>query len=331
MTIKMPNLPEAVKPAFIGFNTEFMQAYESRPRMWLTDDMISIVNAGPEMLTARFPIPLNQAGYKRHEGEIRYRELSARYTDVGFEEWSDGVEEKLDTLMAIGSWIGWGDQPRLMAQAAWLLEQQVVASALEANAVLDWLGVTFFNAALPVNVITGLGGTQSNILTAMTPSAANFDRISHAFRTMKGPDGQYLGLEWIGILTPPDLETAIENILAPLTSGAVMQFTSGTEDPHRYRGKKWFRQVPEFTDQTVYYAIGMSPRSVKPFAGMRKLAPASVNVMTGQVTMSGSDVETFIHDKDHPKYENTGRVGIGKKKRFGALPILPTHIIRCEV
>ncbi len=88
--------------------------------------------------------------------------------------------------------------------------------------------------------------------------------------------------------------------------------------------------MKDFTSPTVYYALATNRPDVKPLAAMRKLAPSSVNMNTGQVTVGSDDIETFIHDMTHEDYEKTGCVGIGKKKYYGVRTAIHTAIIRCS-
>jgi len=321
--------PSDYRSRLIQFEAQFVTAMESRGDLWLTPDLIETVTAGPNTTVARFPVPLNAAGYKAHEGEIRYRQLSEKTFDVGFAVWSDGVMEKVTNLMS-NEWSGWGSQPAAMARAALFLEGERAAAALEAGLTFtSWDGVTFFNASHPVNIFDSSKGVQSNVKYSATVGNTTLDALRDQIRKMKGPDGRELGLDLTGLLYPTDLATSWENVIGPL-NGAAIVAPDGETNPFRWRGRIWGKRVWQFSSSTVYYAVATNRPDVKPLAGMRKLAPRAVNMATGMVSVGPDDIETFVRDMTHPEYEKTGSVGIGKKKYYEARTGIHTCIIRCN-
>jgi hypothetical protein len=314
----------------ISFQGQFARAFERGIEgLWLTDELIEIVTAGPDVMVARFPVPINAAGYKKHEGEIQYRRLSSKTFDMEFGVWSDGVEEKVTTLMS-NQWTGWMSQPAAMARASREFEGEQAALALENGLTeLSWDGVPFFSASHPINVFDASFGVQSNVMYNATPSNTTLDALEERFAAMQGPDGKELGLQLSGLLYPGALAASWQNIIGPL-NGAQIVAPDGEVNPFRWRGRISGKRVRDFTLPTVYYAVATNRPDIKPLAAMRKLAPATVNMSTGMVTVGADDIETFIHDMSHPDYEKTGCVGIGKKKYFGARTAIHTAIIRCN-
>jgi hypothetical protein len=330
------NIPSEIRPKLISFETAFVNSMQAMPPDWLSAELVESMTAGPDTLIARFPVPIQAAEYKEFLGTVEFRELSAKFFDMSFKEWVDAVAEKVVTLMS-NQWTGWGSQPAAMALASRTLELKAAALALEAGTtIVNWddLGtgaVNFFDTQHPINPTTGGGGVQSNILTGMTPSNANFDRIRDRFRDFRAPNGERMGLEWTGLLYPAGLASSIENIIAPNTNGVQIVAPDGEINPFRWRGKVWGRYVPHFSSDTVYYAVATNRPDIKPLAAMRKLAPQRVDMATGRVTVGSSDIETIVYDMSDTMYKQTGKVGIQKRKYYAARTAHHLAIIRCEV
>lgn len=326
------NLPPEIVDTFVSFETDFLSSMQSMPPSWLDATLCNFRTLGPEHETARFPVPISAAEYKQWTGTAEYRQLSAKYFDLDYAEWQDGVTEKVTVLMS-NMWTGWDQQPAAWAQAARTLEEKRAALALEANPT-SWDGVTFFNTQHPINVIVPNGEYNDNTLYSMTPSATNFDRIKDRFREFRAPNGERMGLQFTGLLYGSDLATSIENIIE--AKSAMIVAPNGETNPFRYAGKIWGREVPQFTVDGDYYAIASNRPDIKPLAAARKLAPGSINMATGRVTVGG-EIETIIDDMNSELYKHgsggvsSGRVGISKRKRFEARVAHHLAIIRCRV
>lgn len=321
--------PPDYRARLISFEGAFQTAMESRPKLWLRPELIETVTAGPMTTIARFPVPLNAAGYKKHNGEIRYRQLASKTFDMTFDVWSDGVQEKVTNLMS-NDWTGWGSQPAAMAMQAQLFPGKRAAVALEGGLTFtSWDGVTFFSASHPVNIFDSSFGTQSNVKYSAAVGNTTLDELRDQLWGMKGPDGEELGLELTGLLYPTALASAWENVIGPL-NGAAIVAPDGEINPFRWKGRIWGDRVTNFTLPTVYYAVATNRPDIKPLAGMAKLAPAGVNMATGAVTVGNSNIETFVHDMTHADYEKTGCVSIGKKMYYEARTAIHTCIIRCN-
>jgi hypothetical protein len=324
--------PSDIRSRLIAFEALFVTAMQSKPDQWLTPDLIETMTAGPQTTVARFPVPLNSAGYRAHKGEIIYRRLSEKTFDTTFGVFSDGVSELVTNLMS-NSWTGWGSQAAALARQGMPFgdfEGERAVAALEGGiSFTSWDGVPFFSASHPVNCITTVGGVQSNVKYSATVGNTTLDALRDQIRGMKAPDGKELGLDLTGLLYPTALATGWENVIGPL-NGAQIVAPDGEINPFRWRGRIWGKRVWQMTLPTVYYAVATNRPDIKPLAGMRKLAPQSANLNTGMVTVGDSDIETFVRDMTHPDYEKTGEVGIGKKKYYEARTAIHTCIIRCN-
>src|SRR6185369_8312252 len=79
------------------FSDQFRSALVlTEPDQW--DDLglsYTLANAAG---TVTFPLPIDAAGYKEFEGDLKYRRLYTRSMSFRTKQWADGVEEQANVI-----------------------------------------------------------------------------------------------------------------------------------------------------------------------------------------------------------------------------------------
>ena len=280
--------------ALTEFSQDFAMAYtqETTPE----DDWartLGLYKASTAMKT-KFPIPVSAAGYKVFEGDIRYRAIFEKSFELVPLTWQDGVAE-LASIVEAPDFIGWPGQAEAMAAAARSLPNEIISAALEANAVHPLDGLSFFNAAHPVNLFdTGIGtfaNTFSGAGTAASTSALETAKAN--MRKVKAANGKFMGLRVTHVVCDPTKEETWRNILERdliIESNGANNF--GTVN-NRHKGTVKLVVSDQLTVAGQWYALGLNKPGMYPWV----------------VQDSGSP-ETIIQDRSDALYKSSLKVGM---------------------
>lgn len=290
-----------------------------------------------DSLKTTWPIPLDAAGYKEFKGDIKFRSLYHRSLSMVSKRWTDGVEAHVDDIRA-PDFMGWVEQPALMANEWARLPNEIVAQMLEANPNLDFYrdpdtdivtARALFASDHPYNVLApeiGVFNNDINTTVADILSGVFFDTIADHFRSIKGPNGKPLGLRMSGgnFLVPGARETLFRKALEQDTlvravnaagaigtgSGNVAAVTQN----NIYKGTMGYTVADELTEGSKFYAMAASKPGLHPW-----------------VVQQGSAPEEIMHDEDSEKYKNTLHVGVAYVGQANAAPALPHPIVRVTI
>lgn len=263
-------------------------------------------------LKTTYPVPIGAAGYRRLEGDLKYRKLSEKSLDLVPVTWQDGVSE-LASVVEAPDFIGWMQQPAAFAAAAQQLPNRIIAELLEDNPA-SWTGQTFFHDSHPVNVLDGGGATFDNDLTCVDTSPteliAALSVSKSAFRRLAAPSYPgdrplKLGLRTTHLLVPPELEEswrdALERDLLIDAVGGV----GGAVD-NRHKGTVQLIVGDELTDSDVFYALALNKPGMFPWIVQDEGSP-----------------EEIIHDRQSSLYKTTLKIGMAYVLRGNGVLALP--------
>lgn len=260
-------------------------------------------------LKTTFPIPVSAAGYKELKGDIKYRELLEKSLELKPKTWQDGYAE-LASVVEAPDFIGWTGQPEALAAAALSLPNQIIASALAANAVC-WDGKAFFADDHPVNIFDASMGTYDNDVggTGTEPSAANLDLAMQHFDGMKAPNGESLGLRMTHVFHPTSQRQTWKNLLEnDLLIQAVG--TSFGAVNNIYKGAVIPVSCPELTG-TRWYAAALNKPGMHPWIVQDEGVP-----------------EEILSDKSSELYKRTLKIGAAYILRGNGVLALPQCLQR---
>jgi len=259
-------------------------------------------------LKTTYPIPVSAAGYAEFKGDVKYRALFEKSIELKPKTWQDGVSE-LASVIEAPDFIGWVSEPAAMAAAATALLNEIIAAALEANAVHPYDGKTFFAAGHPCDVFKVATGTFDNDFggAGTTLTSANLRTAKTNFRKIKAPNGKPLGLRLTHMLVPAALEGAAldlrnrDLVVESSTVGAVNNTDKGT-----------FEVIvsDELTSDAVWYPLALNKPGMKPWIVQDEGAP-----------------EEIRSDKTSHLYATTLKVGVAYVLRGNGALALP-HCIQ---
>lgn len=301
-----------------------------------------------QALRTKFPIPFSSAGYRKLEGEIKYRSLLEKSLEIIPEPWTDGVEAPAEKVEA-PDFIGWSTEPAAMAREAQRHPNILAADVLIQNPLLDFYRVErpggsvastlhLFDDAHPYNLFkTGIGtfdndwenGDTVGGLTVPSEINAQLVRMLKVhFRGIKGPNGRSLGLRLSHILAPPAQEQTWLDFMRPSTV-SIVQNAAGSENvaaavqENRHTdfelviADELIGELPSDPDNTgdddVFYAI----------ASMGRIPPWMLSQQ--------SAVERLVNDKFSDFYKRTLKVSVAHIFRAGAIGALPHAIVRVNL
>lgn len=258
----------------------------------------------------KFPIPVHAAGYKKFEGDVRYRSLFEKSFDLTPETWQDGVSE-LASIIEAPDFIGWAMQPEAMGAQARALPNQILATLLEANAVHPLDGLTFFNASHPVNVLDSSLSTFANTFTG-AGTAASITALETAktnMRKVKAANGQPAGFRLTHVMCHPDKEETWRGLLERdliIESNGANNF--GTVR-NRHQNTVQLVVCDTLTVSAQWYAISTNKPGAYPWVVMEQATP-----------------ETNILDRNSFLYQSQLKLGINSILRANAGLALP-HVV----
>ena len=298
--------------ALTEFREDFALAYsqETTP----VDDWARTLGLyfASKALKTKFPIPVSAAGYTEFRGDVLYRSIFEKSFELVPKTWQDGVAE-LAAVVEAPDFIGWPGQPEAMAAAARTLPNEIISAALEANAVHPLDGLTFFNAAHPVNLLdTGPGNFANTFSGAGT--AASITALETAktnMRKIKAANGKPMGLRVTHIICAPDREETWRSLLERdliIESNGANNF--GTVN-NRHKGSVQLIVSDQLTVAAQWYALGLSKPGMYPWVVQDAGAP-----------------ETIIQDRNDALYKSQLKVGFASILRGNGGLALPHCIHR---
>lgn len=308
------------------FVTDMRMALRSAGTAWATGIRpFRTTNA----LRSTFPVNLSEAGYKRAMGEDVFRQLGQKSMSMKLEKWTDGVREQSEVI-ELTPWHGWGDEPAAMAEQATILPNKVIADLLKnGKTIPSWenpsnedgslrsTAIKFFQASHQCNVLKDGVGTYPNLHTATPLTKANVKAMKQAFREIKGPSGDPMGLRLTHILVPPDLEQAAIDIRDKdyLPMGAKTD-AGNVMEQNELKGTFEIIVGDELTEPGVWYPMALN----KVKTGM---VPWVGETLAGGVTYT-------VWDKSSEHHKNTGEVKVRADLSLSAALYHPQCIKRCE-
>lgn len=167
-----------------------------------------------------------------------------------------------------------------LGRAAALWPNDLILQAI-IDTTTTWIdGQPFFNGSHPLERQDAAASTQSNLHTAMALTAANYGTVRGRMRSLKGEDGQPLGIgrgRKLLLVVPQALEDTGNRIVSADTAGYLLNTSSTASDSNIYKGSADVLVLPELdaTSTTTWFLLDpMSP--IKPFLFQRRLSPNAV-------------------------------------------------------
>jgi hypothetical protein len=265
-----------------------------------------------DALKVTLPIPISAAGYTRRKGDRKFRKLSERHFTFSPEVWQDGFSEFANIVEA-PDFIGFQQEPAVMAAAASQLRNELISAQLELNPTLiDFDNLPFFvsqtgslsgPAKHPYNLVdAGIGGFYNAFQGSGTDlNPVNIGKARQNFRKIKGPNGKPLGAKMLGVLIPAAQEETMRRIsqqgttpMAGVSSATVAGGQPFGAVDNIYLGTKYWVS-DQLTDDNAWYPIGIKP-------GMYAWSVINKGVP-----------ETLVLDKTSALYEKESKVGLASE------------------
>lgn len=343
MAINSPylNVSRDAAEALTVFSDEFRSALTLADDFPIWAEELGSVNTSGALKTV-LPIPVDAAGYKAFKGNMKYRSLYARSMSLITTPWQDGVEAPSAQIEA-PDFLNWVGAPANMAREWRRLPNQIVAAML-AQGSLDGPLLDFytdkdsgtastrrlFASDHPCNVFKSSAGSFDNRMSTTIAEIRNgtfFKEISQYFRTLKGPNGQALGLRMGGgeFLLPVEFEELFKEVLESddlvraVSNAGALDATSNVVAAiprnNIYKGTFGRKVAEELADQEHFYAIaaGGDPSNV-PWMVLKEAAP-----------------EEIVFDKTSERWKDTGMVSVGYRGNMNSGACLPHRIVRVHV
>lgn len=264
-----------------------------------------------------FPIPLSAALYKELKGDIKYRDIFEKSLSLTPKTWQDGVST-LASVVEAPDFVGWAQEPAAMAAAATSLANDIIATALEANATTDgegktrWDGKAFFADDHPVNLFDASFGTYDNNITGAgtDPTAANLALAMQNFDLMKAPNGKPLGLRMTHVFHPPAQRDKWKKLLEQdILVQTIGSSFAGVDNI--YKGSVIPVCCYELTDSLQWYPAALNKPGMMPWIVQDEGAPEEIRL-----------------DKTSDFYKTTLKVSLAYVLRAGGELAMPATMQR---
>lgn len=306
--------------------------------------------------TATFPLPIDAAGYKEFEGDIKYRRLYGRSLSFRTKQWTDGVEEQA-IVIENDQFSGWADAPANMARE-WkrlpllLLAQLLQDAAPATNApgavfgpLLDLYRDRDSNTASTIHLFSN--AHQANVFDASVGLFTNDRTTTHAkiadgtwvddlytyAASVLGPNGKPMPVTVDGttVLTPTSLtrefKKSIENdtlITAISNAGVQSPAAPGTSIVAAAQKRNIdFGQIKGQEVKEFSIANGWDQVFFAVLGGNPSLYP--------WVVLTDTAPEERIFDKNSEFYKNTDKVKIGYIGNANVGAAMPHRIVRYTI
>jgi hypothetical protein len=285
-------------------------------------------------LSTRFPFPLDAAGYKELKGDLKYRTLYGREMTMKGKVWQDGIKEFARNLET-DAFTGWNEAPAAMAQEWLRLVNVKVAEMLALssyngpllslydNPDTDTKGTRrLFANDHPYNLLDASVGTFTNYTTTTRAAIADgtfFDSVYTYFRSLKGPNGQKLGMRFGGgsMIVPGSEESLFKTVLTDDTlirsvkNGSTV--VGGVGMPNRYKTELSFEVGEELADG-YFYCFPAAKPGMKPWAIQT----------TGEPTEIRQDLDSHL-------YKTSLEVAIAYVGEMNCAAMFPHAIYRVQI
>jgi hypothetical protein len=334
------------------FSDQFRSALVlTEPDQW--DDLGLSYTLASAAGTATFPLPIDAAGYKEFEGDLKYRRLYTRSMSFRTKQWADGVEEQANVIEN-DQFNGFADAPGNMAREWKRLPLLMLASMLQGPtpATVDpaeYVGplldlyrdrdsntastINLFADAHPCNVFDTAVGTFDNLRTtslADIASGAFFDDLYAYSQSVLGPNGKPLDVTVDGtkLLLPTTLTRPFKKVLEQDTlitaiSNAGVQGATANVVTSQPRKNIDFGQISGKTVREFSVANGWGNVFFAVLGGNPSLYP--------WVALQDSAPEERLFDKSSEFYKNSGKVKIGYIGNANVGAAMPHRIVRYQV
>ncbi len=309
--------------------------------------------------TMTFPLPIDAAGYKEFEGDLKYRRLYGRSMSFRTKQWADGVEEQA-VVIENDSFSGWVDAPANMAREWKRLPLLMLAALLQGatpgsvapgsyfGPLLDLYKDRDSNTASTINMFSSAStGGNGHLCNVFDPSVGLFfndrttthakiadgtwvdDLYSYA-ASVKGPNGMPLDVSVAGseVLTPVSLtrefKKSLEDdtlITAVSNAGVQSPATPGTSIVAAVQKKNIdFGQIHGREVKEFSVANGWDQVFYVVLGGNPSLYP--------WVVLTDTAPEERLFDKSSEFYKNTNKVKIGYIGNANVGAAMPQRIVR---
>lgn len=307
--------------------------------------------------TVTFPLPIDAAGYKEFEGDIKYRRLYDRSMSFRTKQWSDGVEEQV-IIIENDRFSGWVDAPGNMArewkrQPLLMLAQMLQGPDPATNAPAAYVGplldlyrdrdsntastINLFSASQQCNVFDAGVGVFSNLRTtthAQIASGAWADDLYTYTASVLGPNGKPLnGVTVAGteLLLPTSLTREFKKVLEQDTLITAIS-NAGVQNP----ASPGTSIITSQTRKNIDFGQ-INGREVKEFSIANGWDQVFFAVLGGNtelrpwVALSDASPEERIFDKNSEFYKNTNKVKIGYIGNANVGAAMPHRIVRYQI
>lgn len=272
------SLQEKLSAMFLTFSTQWQEGYSSAPD-WASKVAMDIPsNSAANLIGWMDKIPT----VRKWLGPRIVQNAALRNRTVINEDFEltlgvprNDVEDDIHGLYAPMA-KEQGEQFRLFPQQ-YIATNLILANSL--NSIVGFDGVSFFNAAHPVNLDDSTMGTQSNIVTASGGSLVNgYKQAKAAMMSFKGADGKPMGIQGTTLVVAPKreqegLQLFNSNFYPAFVQGNSTTGNVGTGE-NVWKGAGELVVAPELAgagDDTAW--LFCTNRAVKPFGHWVRKAP----------------------------------------------------------
>lgn len=289
--------------AVTKYHADLLSAFATAETPWSTQyGMTKIVDG--QTLEARFPIDMYSTVFQAFKGNSKYESISQKVVKIQMQAWQAGVDASWAELKANG---GFSRAPNLLANSAAEAPNDWVTTAIEANAVCDYDGLSFFNDSHLVNPFKASSGTFDNSLTSTTfveaTAMSTLATLEDTFAGFKHPDNKKsLGLKLTHIMVP-----VTKASLSRRVSGAATFYNGTALVDNPYFGIGVIVN-PRLTGTSIY-GLALNLPGVAPW---------------GVVLGGGGSPEVHTFDEGSEYYKETMRVKVNSFLH-GACEMLAPH------
>jgi len=310
--IRFDALPKTLQDRLTEFRDDFISVFSAGiPYVWAEDVANVIETDAPKV---RLTLSLDAAGYQEFKDEYNYRELDGRELSLVKKLWNDGVKAKADQLKQ-SDYLGFAQQPRVLAEYALRLPNKWCAAVLEANPLLEMYRkpdtgaastINLFHASHPVNIFKSSLGTFGNTGTANLVGVggftlANVTLWAKHFASILSPSGDSMGLQLTHVGVPRNRMVeanaffANDLVVQAIRNAANTDNVGGVMVRNNYNGSVTPVVMDELTNVNDVYPMSLT----KAASG---LLPLGVII--------GATPETNILDENSAMYETTRHVAV---------------------
>ena len=259
-------IPTTVDDAIELFKDEFASSFAlGEVANWADQFGFNITQDTAMHSRVRLPIGISAPEYREFLGDRQARNLTVREVEVVTKKLTDGVGMDIDRLKVAGGWLGWMNQPSMMAQEALRNSNELIAAGLESNAGAGPLleiyrdpdveasvsPIRLFAANHRENPVDANSDTFSNILAATTVRESIIEALTH-FRSLNGPNGKTLNARGVAVGVP----TARHEEFMEYIERDLNETSTGSTPDNYYNRVLEVVPMVELTDPNRVYFFG---------------------------------------------------------------------------